>query len=192
VPEALDGPDVPEVPVLGSRRSPRVWLRRIPAIVCLLGCIAATLVILAEGRNGSVDAAAPGLQEAARPAWKATGALSAELNGLKRGTSRGPARHAAHEAVKALKTARTELPKVVVPTSQGDVFAVTEVALRAQAAWVDAVGSTLANPRSPRRADLARLAATAMRRSAAAERFGVADGPAVAGTGHLLSATKPG
>lgn len=164
--------------------------RRIAALSCLLIPLIATLVILAEGRGGSVDAAAPGIQEAARPAWAATGALSNALAALKKGESRAAAIRAARAANDAVAASRKQLGTIDVPTNQGDVYTVVDAALRSQAAWVSAVGSTLLNPGSPRREDLAELAKSAMQRSAAAERFDVAEGPAVRGTGKLLSATK--
>lgn len=179
-------PDEPELPLPAARS-----LRgRIAAVGGLLVCLLATLVILAEGRGGSVDAAAPGIQEAVRPAWKATGELSVALAALRRGESRVTAIRAARSASVAVKAARTDLGELDVPASQGDVWSVVEDALRSQAAWISAVGSTLLNPASPRRDDLAVLAKRAMQRSAAAERFDVAEGPAVRGTGRLLSATS--
>ena len=168
------------------------WWRRVPALAALIVPLIATLVVLAEGRGGSVGAAAPGLREAVRPAWNATTELGVELDKLKPGVSRGPSIRAARKAAKAIEEAQEKLPKIDVPTSQGDTYAVAQVMLRTQANWVDAVGSTLANPRSERRAALARLAASAIRRAAAAQRFGLADegDTPIKGTGHLLSATK--
>lgn len=188
--EALTSGQDEAVPDAPSPPSTRSSARRLVALACLLVPLVATLVILAEGRSGSVDAAAPGIQEAVRPAWSATGELSAALTALKKGESRATAIRAARKADDAVKASRKKLAALDVPASQGDVFALVQSALRSQSAWVSAVGSTLLNPASPRREDLAELAKSAMRRSAAAERFDVAEGPAVRGTGKLLSATK--
>lgn len=185
VPEAADETLVTDAPLPRSRSI----VRRVLALGTLVVCVGATLAILAEGRSSSSGAASKGLKEAVRPAWEATGQLSETLNALKRGQTRAAAIRAARAADDAVAASRKELRGLTVPTSEGDVYAVVDGALRAQAAWVSAVGSTLLNPASPRRADLSRLAKTAMARSAAAERFGVADGPAVRGTGKLLSAT---
>lgn len=193
VPDAapeIDSPAETVLPSVVRRGRSAAWRQRAAAIACLLGCVIAVLAILAEGRSGDVVAAAPGIKDAARPAWGATSELSDALHALKPGSSRGPSIRAARKAAEAVKGARGELAKVDVDTSQGEVMAVVESALRAQGAWIDAVGSTLANPRSPRRKALAELASAAAARSRAAEHFDVADGPAVRGTGHLLSTTK--
>ena len=123
-------------------------------------------------------------------AWEATGALSDALRGLRPGATRNPARVLAQRAAGAVEDAGRRVEALELPISDTPLRARVLATLRADAAWIDAVGSTLANPRSPRRAGLSSLAKRAATGAVlVAVDVEGAEGT-VGGTGRLLSATR--
>ena len=161
---------------------------RILALVSLLAAGAAIVYVVL---TASEPAPQPPLQRATAPAWAATAALSDALRGLRPGAPRGPARTLARRAARDVRSSARSVEALALPPSTTPVRGPVLDALRADTAWIDAVGSTLANPRSPRRAQLSRLARRAAMRTAviATEFEDAAD--SVGGTSRLLAATAP-
>lgn len=149
--------------------------------------LAATSAILATAARPS--AAGP-IEKVTADAWEATGALSDALRSLRLGAPRNPARALSARAVRAVDDAGRRVEALELPVSETPLRTRVLATLRSDAAWVDAVGSTLANPRSPRRADLAGLAKRAATGAVlVAVDVKGAEGT-VGGTGRLLSATS--
>lgn len=177
----------PEVLSLSIRRSGRLGTRLL-AILSLLVAIGAAAYFVTSAMD--ITAPTPPIEKATSEAWSASSALSDSLRALRPGASREPSRPLATAAAKAVKRAQDNVEALTLSTSETPLRARVLAALRADAAWVDAVGSTLANPRSARRAELAGLAKTAA--TAVVLIQGDVDGAedSVGGTGRLLSATK--
>lgn len=149
-----------------------------PAIV-----VAVVAVAMRPGGPTRIDQTTAG-------AWTATAALSDGLRRLEPGDPLSPLRDEARAARAAVQEAGKAIKALDLDGAQASVQRRTIRTLRADDAWIDAVGSTLANPRSARRADLSRLARNAAERTAAiADDVRGAEG-SVGGTGRLLSATK--
>ncbi len=162
---------------------------RVAALVALLGASAATTGLVL----GSTRLAGPtAIEQTTAEAWQATGALSDGLRALEPGDAISPLRGEARAARAAVQKAGKATKALEVGGAQASVQRRTVRALRADDAWIDAVGSTLANPRSDRRADLSRLARTAAERTEAIAADVDGAKGTVGGTGRLLSATKPG
>ncbi len=160
---------------------------RILAVVSLITALGTTGYVVATAMEP--DAATP-LEEATAGAWEATGALSDSLRALRPGASRNAARPLAGAAAEAVETSLKRVEGLDLATADTPLRVRVLRALRADAEWIDAVGSTLANPRSPRRAELSRLAKTAAAgTSVVAGTLEDAKGT-VGGTGRLLAATK--
>jgi len=167
---------------------PRRRAARVLSVVSLSVAIAAVGVVI--GTYAKPAPPAP-MEEATAEAWEATGALSDALRALRPGASRNPARKLTKRAAGAVDTAGKRVAALKVSVADTPLRARVLSTLRSDAAWIDAVGSTLANPRSPRRADLSRLAKRAANDTALiAEEIEEASN-SVGGTGRLLSATKP-
>lgn len=161
---------------------------RILALASLITALGATGYVFATTMKPAVPVP---IEEATADAWKATSKLSGELRELRPGASRNPARALVKRAADEVDEAGKRVGALDLPTSDTPLRSRVLRTLRADAAWIDAVGSTLANPRSPRRADLSRLAKRAATMTAlVAEELEGAQG-SVGGTGRLLSATKP-
>lgn len=181
---------IPTLPALrpAVTRPARRGRSRAGAALALLGA-AALIALTVQGALPAQGEDPRPVRVAAAPAWTATAGLSSALDALEPGAGRATARQHAREAVAALRLARSR-----VIAAPGDVAAPEArptqlAALWATERWADAVGSTLADPGSPRRAGLPRLAKAAMAAHATAERSGLAPARAVGGTGHLLAAT---
>ncbi len=179
----------PEVLSLSVRRSGRLSTRLL-ALLSILVAGAAVAYFVTSALE--IATPKPPMESASETAWEATSALSDGLRSLRPGGSRGDVRPLASTAAESVKNATERVEGLALPTAETPVRARVLAALRADAEWIDAVGSTLANPRSPRRADLSRLAKTAA--EAVSLIAADIDGPkgSVGGTGRLLSATKAG
>jgi hypothetical protein len=162
---------------------------RVLAVVSLAVAFGTTGLVVATAFQP--ESATP-LQNATQDAFGATEELSDALRALRPGGSRNAARPLAGAAARAVEAAQRRVEALELPTSMTPLRSRVLETLRSDAAWVDAVGSTLANPRSPRRGDLAALA----KKAATGMALIAGDLPAaedvVGGTGRLLSATKPG
>ena len=160
---------------------------RVLSVLSVAGALAATSAVLVTAAQPS--AAGP-IEKVTADAWETTAALSDALRGLRPGATRNPAGVLAKRAAGAVDGAGRRVEALELPVSDTPLRARVLATLRADAAWIDAVGSTLANPPSPRRADLPGLAKRAATGAALVavddER---ADGT-VGGTGRLLSATN--
>ncbi len=130
------------------------------------------------------------VERATETAWTATRALSDGLRALEPGDPLTPLRDEARAARAAVQKSGKATKALELGGAQASVQRRTIRALRANDAWIDAIGSTLANPRSARRADLSRLARNAAEQTdmVAVDVPGAAG--SVGGTGRLLSATK--
>ncbi|MBA2347632.1 MAG: hypothetical protein H0V81_04985 [Solirubrobacterales bacterium] len=168
---------------MGRRRT------RILAVLSLLVAIGATLTIV----DGFVapEPAAP-IEQATDEAWSAVTALSDGLRALEPDGALQPLRDEARTAREEVQAAGARIKTLELPISQTPLRIRVIRTLRADDAWIDAVGSTLANPRSSRRADLARLAEAAAVATALIADDVKGAGASVGGTGRLLSATKRG
>ncbi len=169
------------------RRSGRLGTR-VLAVLSLIVALGVTGYVVASALEPS--APAPLVAETAG-AWEATSALSDSLRELRPGASRRAARALAKRAAEEVGPAGTRVLALNLPTSATPLRSRVRAALRADLSWIKAVDATLADPRSPSRADLARLA----KRAAQGVSLIAGDVPAakrsVGGTGRLLSATKP-
>jgi hypothetical protein len=186
-----DTPDLQEPPPAplsrairrGGRRSTRFF-----AVLSLLVALGAAGYVLTT-QLGSSRPASP-LAVATAPAWRAAGALSEALRGVRRGTPRAPvgrlaaaayrAAARADRAVRALPAAATD-----VPLRDG-----TRTALRADQRWAAAVAAVAARPHGPRRAGLGKLAGEAAQATSLVAHDLPAAADTVGGTGKLLAATR--
>jgi hypothetical protein len=148
-PPAVHDDPSPEFPA--PPRRPGTRRARALAILSLVAAFGATGYVVATAVEPAADTP---LEEATAPAWEATSALSDALRELRPGGSRNAARPLAGAAAKAVGAAEKRVEALDLPISQTPVRSRVLETLRADAAWIDAVGSTLANPRSPRRAEL--------------------------------------
>lgn len=187
--------DVPETPpepppfrTLAVRRSGRLGTRLL-AVLSLLIALGVTGYVVKSALQPAVT---PPLQKATAGAWTATGALSDALRALRPRASRTAARALVPPAARAVKAARMRVEALDLPTSDTPARARVLQALRADGAWIRAVGATLAEPRSPRRAALSRLAKTAAEATTLAAKDVKGAAGTVGGTGRLLSATTSG
>lgn len=187
-PPAGAPPEPPAVRTLAVRRSGRLGTRLL-AILALLGALAATAYVVKTALKPTVT---PPLRSATADAWKATGSLSDALRALRRGSSRSAARALATPAATAVKAAAPRVETLDLTTAQTPSRSRVLAALRADRAWIAAVGATLADPRSSRRAALSGLARKAAEATALASRDVAAAKGTVGGTGRLLAATAPG
>lgn len=185
---AASAPEPPEPEALSQtiRRMNR-RRTRVLAVLSLLVAVGATaMVVRAFVRP---EASTP-IQRATDGAWAATGTLSDGLRGLKPGDRVSRLQGDARAARKAVQVAGRRVKALQLPIGDTPLRVRVIHALREDDAWISAVGSTLANPRSVRRGDLARLA----QRAAIATALVTDDLPeaegSVGGTGRLLSATK--
>jgi len=161
-------------------------MTRVLSVVSVGAALAATSAVLVTAAQPS--AAGP-IEKVTADAWEATGALSDALRALRPGATRDPARVLAQRAAGAVEDAGRRVEALELPISDTPLRARVLATLRADAAWIDAVGSTLANPRSPRRAGLSSLAKRAATGAVlVAVDVEGAEGT-VGGTGRLLSAT---
>lgn len=183
------GPRPAPVPAL-SRAAWRSGQRR--ARVLAVGSLAVALGTTAAlfGTAAQPQSRSP-VAQATAPAWEATGALSDALRVLRPGASRNPARALVKPAAERVDEARRRVGALDLPVSATPLGGRVLRTLRADARWIDAVGSTLANPRSPRRADLSALASRAANATALIENEVEEARDSVGGTGRLLSATRP-
>ena len=161
---------------------------RVLSVVSLAAALVTTGVLV--GTAAKPPARTP-IAAATAETWEATGALSDALRALRPGASRNPARARVRRAVDAAEQAGRRIGGLELPVAETPLRGRVLRTLRADTAWMDAVGSTLANPRSPRRAELSTLAKRAANATAliADQVEGAAN--SVGGTGRLLSATKP-
>ena len=160
---------------------------RVLSVLSVSVALAATGAVLVTAARPS--AAGP-IENVTADAWEATGALSDALRVLRPGASRNPARVLAKRAAGAVDDAGRRVEALELPIADTPLRSRVLSTLRADAAWLDAVGSTLANPRSPRRANLSGLAKRAATGAAlVAVDVEGAEGT-VSGTGRLLSATR--
>lgn len=178
-------------PIFLSQTVTRMGRRhtRILALVSLLLAAAATVAILSALL--APEPVAP-IDQATGRAWSAVTALSDGLRDLGREADLEPLRDKARAARTETRAAGTRMEALKLPVAQTPLRRRVIRALRADDAWTRAVGATLANPRSRRRADLASLA-----KEAAVATMLIADdvagaGGSVGGTGRLLSATRRG
>lgn len=160
---------------------------RAAAVLALLLASAVVIAVVLGATRESQTA----LERTTAEAWSATRALSDGLRALEPGDRISPLREEARAARAAVREAGVAVKGLDLGGAQASVQRRTIRALRADDAWIDAVGSTLANPRSERRADLSRLARNAAVRTARIvdDVRGARD--TVGGTGRLLSATRP-
>lgn len=170
----------------GARRSGLRRTRLLSVVSVGLAFAATSTVFVTAARP---SAAAP-IEKATADAWEATRALSDALRGLRLGATRTPVRALATRTAGAIDDAGRRVEALELRVSDTPLRVRVLATLRADAEWVDAVGSTLANPHSPRRADLARLAKRAATGAVlvAVDVEGAAG--TVGGTGRLLSATR--
>lgn len=173
-------------PASSTSRAARPSGRRMTRVLSVLSvgaALAATSAVLVTAAQPS--AAGP-IEKVTADAWEATGALS---DALRHGATRDPARVLAQRAAGAVEDAGRRVEALELPISDTPLRARVLATLRADAAWIDAVGSTLADPRSPRRAGLSSLAKRAATGAVlVAVDVEGAEGT-VGGTGRLLSAT---
>ncbi len=196
VPDAGPGEEAPvssedAPPVFLSQTVHRMGRRRtrVLAVLSLFLAFGATAVIV----NGFLGPEPPTpIEEATGGAWSALTELSDGLRALRPDADLSPLRAKARNARKEVQAAGARVKTLELPISETPLRGRVIRALRADDAWIDAVGSTLANPRSSRRGDLSRLA----KRAAVATSLvgGDVDGAqgSVGGTGRLLSATRRG
>ncbi len=141
-----------------------MWIARLLAISALAGVtVAAIVVVAASGKDGGLSAGAA--HQAMARLTVANRAISHELTRLHHGDSVRPARRAVR---KAMATTR-DLAASIAGSS--DLALRVRDVLEAEEAYLDAVGSTLANPSSALRAKVASRAITlrgALRRVPAA------------------------
>lgn len=188
---AAPEPEEETEPVFLSQTVRRMNRRRtrVLAVLSLLAAIVALVVIV----DAVVQPGAPStIEQATGEAWKATGALSDGLRELEPGDDLQPLRGRARAARTAVQRAGKRIKRATLPIGQTPVRSRVIRALRADDGWLDAVGSTLANPRSARRGDLARLAERAAIATSLIEDDVDGAKGSVGGTGRLLAATKPG
>ncbi len=168
------------------RRSGRTGARLL-ALLSLVAAVAATAWVVGGAFR---DDELPPVAAATAESWARTGELSDALRELRPGASPAAARPFAQPALKAVVRAQKRVAALDLPASQTPLRGRVLDALRADRRWIDAVGSVLARPESPRRAQLARLAKEAATSTALLR----ADLPAavgtVGGTGRLLSALR--
>lgn len=167
---------------MGRRRT------RVLAVLSLLVAIVVTASIVeAFMQSGSAP-----LEQATSDAWSSVTALSEGLRALGSDGELEPLRDEARTARQEVQAAGRRVKALELPVADTPLRSRVIRALRADDAWIDAVGSTLANPRSDRRGDLSRLAErAAVATSLVAEDVAGAES-SVGGTGRLLSATRSG
>ncbi|MBA2347631.1 MAG: hypothetical protein H0V81_04980 [Solirubrobacterales bacterium] len=160
---------------------------RAAAVLALLGGPAiVTGVVLAAMRPGVPTR----VETTTAGAWAATGALSDGLRELEPGDPLTPLRDEARAARAAVQEAGKAVKALELDGAEASAQRLAVRALRADDAWIDAVGSTLANPRSDRRRDLSRLAKNAAVATALIADDVEGSEDSVGGTGRLLSATS--
>lgn len=182
-PRPAPGPALSRAARRSGRRRARVL-----AVGSLAVAIVAIAVLLWTARQPS--ARSP-IAAATAQTWEATGALSDALRVLRPDGSRNPARALVKPAAERVDEAGRRVGALDLPVAATPLRGRVLRTLRADAKWIDAVGSTLANPRSPRRADLSSLASRAANATALIENEVEGARDSVGGTGRLLSATKP-
>lgn len=186
-PDEAPAPEPPPMLSRAMRRSERRAGARILAILSLAAAIAAVVLVVRTALEP--DAPEP-LGVATAPAWRAMSQLSDALRELRPGARRGRARALVKPAAEAVDAAEQRVEALDLETAETPARSRVLSTLRADAAWIEAVGATLANSRSRRRGMLARLAETAASRTAVvAETIEEAEG-SVGGTGRLLAATR--
>ena len=168
---------------MGRRRT------RVLALLSLLLAIGGTIAIVQASL--APEPATP-IEQATGDAWSAVTALSDGLRDLGPGGDLEALRDEARAARKEVQAARRRMEVIELPVSKTPLRARIIRALRADDAWADAVGSTLATPQGPLRRKLARLAKRAAVATAliADDVKGAKD--SVGGTGRLLAATRRG
>jgi len=166
-----------------GRRSARVL-----SVASLVMALVATGVVLGTAVQPAVQTP---IVAATAQAWDATGALSDALRALRPGATRKPARALAKRAAGIIDETGMRVRALELPVADTPLRGRVLRTLRADAAWVDAVRSTLAAPRGPRRADLSGLAKRAATATALIDDEVTQARGTVGGTGRLLSATKP-
>ncbi len=184
-------PVVDADPVFMSETVRRMERRhtRILAVLSLLVAVGATAVIV--GASVAPEPATP-IDQATGSAWSSVAALSDGLRDLGPDAALEPLRGKARAAREEVQAAGARMKTLALPVSQTPLRTRVVRTLRADDAWIDAVGSTLATPRSRRRGDLAVLAKRAAVATSliAGDVEGARD--SVGGTGRLLSATRRG
>jgi len=178
------------VPVPALSRAARRSGRRSTRVLSVMSLTAALAVTGAVLGTATLSSAPAPIAEATADAWEATGALSDALRALRPGASRNPARALAKRAAGSVEDAGQRVERLELPISDTPLRARVLRTLRADAEWIDAVGSTLANPRSPRRAELSGLAKRAANGAALVAVDVKGAKGSVGGTGRLLSATR--
>ncbi len=159
----------------------------------VLSLASLTTALVAIGVVLQTAAQSPGpapVVAATAAAWQATAALSDGLRALRPGASRNPSRVRAKRAATVVADAQKRVEALHLATADTPLRSRVLRTLRADADWIDAVGSTLSNPRSPRRGDLSGLAKRAANGAALVAVDVRGAKGSVGGTGRLLSATK--
>lgn len=186
----MSEPDLEE-PVFLSQTVRRMGRRRtrVLALLSLLLAIGGTIAIVQAFL--APEPATP-IEQATGDAWKAVAALSDGLRGLDPDGDLASLQGEARAARKEVQAARARMETLKLPVSKTPLRRRIISALRADDAWADAVGSTLAKPQGPLRGKLARLAKQAAVATAliADDVDGARD--SVGGTGRLLAATRRG
>lgn len=170
------------------RRSGRRGTRLL-ALLSLIAALAATGYVLATATEPPPPVP---VEVATRDAWTSLRALSDGLSELKPGASRAGTQKLARSASTAVKRAAARVKAFDATQVAPPLQLTVSKGLAASAKWVDAVGSTLANPRSPRRAELGQLAGRAAL-GVSLVAMDIEDArDCIRGTGGLLRATRPG
>lgn len=161
-------------------RRVRVWLARLFAILALAGAAAAVAVAVSSVRSRH-DVTETQARDAMAQLTGVNRALSTRLTALRPGASPRPAQEAARQAV----ARATGLGASV--STDGSLGSAVHAVLTAERAYLDAVGSTLNNPRSSLRSAIAERA-VALRRALGSLAGGVPS--AVSGSAELLTYSR--
>ena len=130
----------------------RKWFARLFAVIALGGAIAGIYFAIDSVRADDAEVTAAEAQDVAAQIAEANADLSARLKVLRKGSSPQLARESVHTAAALARKLDEETGE------EGTLADATHALLARELAFLDAVGSTLANPRSPLRGRVAELA----------------------------------
>src|SRR4051812_31557267 len=130
----------------------RKWFARLFALVALVGAGVGIYYAIDSVRSESDKVSASEAKDAADQISQANGDLSAKLAALRPHHSPQLARESVHTAAALARKLDEDLGK------KGDLADAIHGVIRKELAFLDAVGSTLANPRSPLRGRVAEYA----------------------------------
>src|SRR5689334_5738342 len=130
----------------------RKWFARLFALIALVGAGFGIYYAIDSVRAEDHKVTAAEARDAAEQIAEANGDLSAKLSALRPGHSPQLARESLHTASALARKLDEDLG------DEGDLADAIHALIRKELAYVDAVGSTLANPRSPLRGRVGELA----------------------------------